>query len=405
MSQFRETVIAPELPPSSLMRILYLQASWVPPSEKLQADRFVLLSEQLEGDVLQPLWFERPEQVEAEFGPGTYPEYARARFQYHWFLAFRHSGLRRRISWFWFYLRNGLALHRKQRFDCIIAYSHLLPALAGVILKLLTGAKLIVEIMTAPELAHMHWRPRPTLGDRVRQFFSDVCLYITVLMCDRVHLLYESQLAHYPLLRRVPSAVFHDFVVLSGTHPVGAEEREPVVLLVGAPWYLKGADLLVEAFRKIAGEFPDVTVRIQGYFPDKDQLEAISAGVPRIEIVKAVPNPETLLRISRAMILVHPSRCDGLSRVLIEAMGSGVPVITSSAGGNPHCIRDGETGLVFPSGDADALGRLLRGLLGDRDQRQRLGRKAREVACKQFSEEVYVVQFTRMVRATVLRSE
>src|SRR5579862_4835079 len=141
------------------MRILYLQASWIPPSQNLQADRFFLLSEHLEGDVLQPLWFERPDEVEAEFGPGTFSGYARGRFHYHWFLAFKHSGWRRRFSWLWFYLRTGFALHRRHRFDCIIVYSHLLPALAGVVLKLLTGAKLIVEIMTAPELSFLYMHP------------------------------------------------------------------------------------------------------------------------------------------------------------------------------------------------------------------------------------------------------
>src|SRR5579863_5344209 len=155
------------------MRILYLQASWVPPYDNPQADRFVLLSEHLEGDVLQPLWFERPEQLEAEFGPGTYSGYSRARFHYHWFLAFRHKGWRRRFSWLWFYLSKGLALHREKRFDCIVVYSHMMPALAGVALKLLTGAKLIVEIMTAPELSYMFEHPRRTLGDRASRLFSD----------------------------------------------------------------------------------------------------------------------------------------------------------------------------------------------------------------------------------------
>jgi glycosyltransferase involved in cell wall biosynthesis len=387
------------------MRVLYLQASWIPPSENTQADRFFLLSEYLEGDVLQPIWFERPDQVETEFGAGTYPEYTRARFRYHWFLAFQHNGWRRRFSWLWFYLRNGLALHRKHRFDCIVVYSHMMPALAGVVLKLLTGAKLIVEIMTAPELSYLYENRRRTLGDRASRLFSHCSLYITVLMSDRVHLLYDSQLSHFPLLRRVAASVFHDFVVLANVRPAEPRDRERVVLLVGAPWFLKGADLLVRAFRDIAEDFPDITVKIQGHYPDKDELEELIAGFPRIEIVKAVPNPETLRRISRALVLVHPSRCDGLSRVLIEAMGSAVPIIASDAGGNPHCIRDGETGLVFPSGDADTLSKRLRELLSDEEKRERLARKGHERAWTQYTEKVYVDQFTKMIYLAVTGHE
>jgi glycosyltransferase involved in cell wall biosynthesis len=222
-------------------------------------------------------------------------------------------------------------------------------------------------------------------------------------MSDRVHLLYEAQLGHYPRLQRVPSSVFHDFVLVSLIPR--AAEPERVILLVGAPWYLKGADLLIKAFKNVAAEFPEVIVRLQGYYEDKDELEVLIKGTPRIEIVKAVANPETLQRISRALILVHPSRCDGLSRVLIEAMGAGVPIITSDAGGNPYCIRDGETGLVFPSGDAVELGRRLRELLANRDLRERLARKARQVAQTEYSEQVYVDQFVRMIRATVQANE
>lgn len=379
------------------MRILYVGASWVPPAENPHQDRFFLLSERLEGDVLQPIWFERREQVEELFGPGSYPVYSRGRFRYHWFLAFEHSGWRRRLGWLWFYVRTGFRLHREKPFDCIVAYSHMTPALAGAALKIMTRAKLIVEIMTAPELSYLYEHQRVTPADRVLRIVSDLSLYISALMSDRVHLLYPSQLGHYALLRRVPVSVFHDFVLLKLIP--SAAEPEPVVLLVGAPWYLKGADLLIDAFRKIEDEFPDVSLKIQGYFPDKEKLEALIGGSPRMEIVKAVPNPETLQRISKALILVHPSRCDGLSRVIIEAMGAGVPVITSDAGGNPYCVRDG--GLVFRSGNAEELASRLRELLANRELRLRLGRRGREVAQAEYSEQVYVDRFTGMIEATL----
>ena len=54
-------------------RILYVHATFVPPPTDLKTDRFYLLSENLEGDVLQPVWFRTPEEVEAVFGQGTYP--------------------------------------------------------------------------------------------------------------------------------------------------------------------------------------------------------------------------------------------------------------------------------------------------------------------------------------------
>jgi glycosyltransferase involved in cell wall biosynthesis len=384
----------------SQLRVLYIQASWVPPPENPQADRFLLLSDTLEGDVLQPIWFSRPEEVEAELGEGIRSGFTRGRFRFHWFCCFRPDGRRRRLGTLWFYFRKGLELHRKKPYDCIVVYSHMTPALVAAMLKLFTGARLVVEIMTSPELSYLYEHKRRTMGDRLMRLFSDFSLHVSVGLSDRVHLLYPTQLAHYPLLRRTPSSVFHDFVTMSLIHAAEGE-RERVILFVGAPWYLKGVDLLIEAFRKISSEFPDITLRIQGCFDDQAGLDALVGGDPRIEIVKAVPNPETIRRISRALLLVQASRCEGLSRVLIEAMGAGVPAIASDAGGNPYCIRDGETGILFRSGDADELSKRLRELLGNAELRNRLGRRGCEVAHSELSERVYAEQFTRMVEAAV----
>jgi glycosyltransferase involved in cell wall biosynthesis len=229
---------------------------------------------------------------------------------------------------------------------------------------------------------------------------SDFFLHVSVLASDRVHLLYKTQLDHYRRLRRVPASVFHDFVPMSRI-PAPPEEPGRVVLLVGAPWYLKGADVLIQAFKRVMDEFPDVTLKIQGYNPDSAELEALAAGCPRIEIVKAVPNPETLARISRALVLVLPSRCEGMGRVLLEAMGAGVPVIGSDAGGIPYYIRHGENGFIFPSGNADELAMRLGELLGSAELRKKLGSQGYEMAHTLFSERVYVDEFTRMVEAAV----
>jgi glycosyltransferase involved in cell wall biosynthesis len=385
------------------MRVLYIQASWVPPPANPQADRFLLLSETLEGDVLHPIWFYRPEEVEAELGEGARSGFARGRFRFHWFCSFRAGGRRRRLGTLWFFLRKGLEIHRRKPYDCIVVYSHMTPALVAVMLKLLTGARLIVEVMTAPELSYLYEHPRRTLGDRLMRWFSDLSLHLSVWFSDRVHLLYPAQLEHYRFLRRVPSSLFHDFVTVSLIPAAEEDAREQVVLFVGAPWYLKGVDLLIAAFRKISDEFPDVTLRIQGYFPPGDRavLDELASGAPRIEIVKAVPNPETLVRISGALLLVQPSRCEGLSRVLIEAMSAGVPVIASDAGGNPYCVRDGEAGMLFPAGNADELSERLRELLGNQALRHRLGSRGYELAHIQLTEQVYAKEFTRMVEAAV----
>src|SRR5262249_45285410 len=155
-----------------------------------------------------------------------------------------------------------------------------------------------------------------------------VCLHFSTLVADRAHFLYPRQLDRFPLLRRVPASVFHEFVPVSMIdRDNGPAPEEKYVLLVGAPWYLKGADVLIKAFLQIAPDFPDVKLRILGYYPDRAGMDALTGGSPRVEIMKPRPNPEALAVIKRATILVLPSRSEGLGRALLEGMAAGIPLI------------------------------------------------------------------------------
>jgi glycosyltransferase involved in cell wall biosynthesis len=220
-------------------------------------------------------------------------------------------------------------------------------------------------------------------------------------MCDRAHCLYPNLFAPYRLLRRVPNSVFHEFVTVSMVDRYQGPPVEPVILLVGSPWFLKGADLLIRAFQRLASEFPEWKLKILGHFPDRAGMEAIIGDAPQIEIMTPRPNPEVLQIISQAQILVLASRCEGMGRVLIEGMGAGIALVGSDVGGIPTMIHDGENGLLFPCGDDQALEQRLRTLMQDPALRKKLGDKGYARAHSELSEASYVERFADMVRDTV----
>jgi glycosyltransferase involved in cell wall biosynthesis len=100
-----------------------------------------------------------------------------------------------------------------------------------------------------------------------------------------------------------------------------------------------------------------------GVEPDAS-LRALAAGVPerhRVVFVPFIPRPLAYYQL--AAIVALPSRIEGLSQTLLEAMALGLPVVASDAGGNADLVTDGRTGLLVPPLDpaawAGALTRLL----------------------------------------------
>jgi glycosyltransferase involved in cell wall biosynthesis len=258
--------------------------------------------------------------------------------------------------------------------------------------------------MIAPEKNYLVDGPQIRVSDRLKHLYSDICLYITVLFSNRTHLLYPSQLSHYRMLRSKLSSVFHDYTPLSGLTAGGKENTSgPFVLLAGAPWYRKGADLAIQAFQRLAADYPHVKLRIVGHFPDGVPQKMASAS-PQVEVLSAVNHDEMMKMVGEALIVLLPSRNEGLPRILIEGMAAGRPVVGSDVGGIPFLIRDGENGLIFPAGDIAALELRLRELLSDEPMRRRMGQRGYELARATLTEQVYVDEFTDMIDKTVGKS-
>ena len=79
-----------------------------------------------------------------------------------------------------------------------------------------------------------------------------------------------------------------------------------------------------------------------------------------------------------------PSRAEGLGVAALEAMAAGLVPVASRVGGVPDVIVDGESGLLVPHGDVDALSAAMRDLLENPDRRQQLARAGRERLMERF---------------------
>ena len=84
-------------------------------------------------------------------------------------------------------------------------------------------------------------------------------------------------------------------------------------------------------------------------------------------------------------VVALPSWTEGLPIVLLEAMAHGRPVVATPVGGTPELVTDGETGLLVPPRDPEALAAALRRVLDDPDLARRLGTAARARVAERFT--------------------
>ncbi len=312
------------------------------------------------------------------------------------FLTYRFPKSLRRLAIFFFYIRRGLQLHREKQFDAIMTYGTNITGIAGVILKWITGAQLIAEIPGAPENAFRYDVPHPNRRAAVKRFFADRLLGFVGKNADCIKLLYPWQLRKYRSLQKKRIAVFHDFVPV---HVINLEpSQEPYILLAGYPWYTKGADVLVRAFKLIAAQFPNYKLKLLGWYTNRETLDNLARDCPQIEILDACTNERALEVIGACSVYVSASRTESMGRVLLEAMAARKPIIASAVDGVPYYIKDNDNGLLFQSENVEELAAKLATLLSSQELQARLARSGYEKVLSEYDEQSYTRLFGGMLQ-------
>jgi len=150
---------------------------------------------------------------------------------------------------------------------------------------------------------------------------------------------------------------------------------------VGVVARRKDHDVLLEALARLA---EPLTVALLGVGPDPG-LAALAAAAPQHE-VRCIPFRPDVLPFYRLFdVVVLPSRAEGLSQALLEAMALGLPVVASRAGGNVDLVSHEEDGLLVAPRESGAFAAALARLLGDATLRRRLGERGRRTARERFA--------------------
>ncbi|MAT97546.1 MAG: hypothetical protein CL608_10425 [Anaerolineaceae bacterium] len=224
----------------------------------------------------------------------------------------------------------------------------------------------------------------------------------TALKCDRFVALNEKVVdeltaVHIPNSRiiELPNGVETDAIPAKTSYDLHTPAR---LIFVGRLHPQKGIDTLLHAMRQLT-ERHDVCLHLLGDGPLKEELMDLVEELGITHLVKFHGQTDDVLaHLQEADLFVLPSRAEGLSNALLEAMSCSLPVVVSAIPGNVDVIEHNQNGLRFTVDDPDSLAQTLASLLTNANQRRQLGRQARQTVERHYSLSAVADQYIDLYR-------
>jgi glycogen(starch) synthase len=169
---------------------------------------------------------------------------------------------------------------------------------------------------------------------------------------------------------------------------LGGLGRPPVLLYHGRVDARKGVMELLDAVRRLVREGRSLKLVLSGIGPDVDavraRVEAHGLG-DVVELTGHTSYEDAPDVYRRGDIFVSPTYAEGFSNTILEAMATGLLIVSTRAVGVVDCLEDGRNALLVPPRDADALAEAIARLLDDAALRERLARTALEEVRELYS--------------------
>ena len=173
----------------------------------------------------------------------------------------------------------------------------------------------------------------------------------------------------------IPADIVPNIVDLSCFHPAATRPGEPRLLVARNLEPLYDIGTALRAFVQVLARHPQATMTVAGTGPQEAELKSLTS---RLGIAGHVSFSGRLDRNAMAELLrassiaLNPSLADNMPNSVLEALASGVPVVSTDVGGVPFLVQDGSTALLVPAGNPDAMAQAVLRLLESPALAQRL---------------------------------
>jgi len=198
-----------------------------------------------------------------------------------------------------------------------------------------------------------------------------------------------------------PTATFTAYVDLTAfsSRPRAPLPEDQAALFVGVLERYKDVATLVAAWRSVARRVPEARLHVIGRGRERAVVEALVHELPeQVTWEEQVPAEAVARALDTAVVLLLPSRSEGLPRIVMEAFARGRPVVGSRAGGIPDIVEDGVNGLLVEPQDPEALAAAVARVLTDRGLAERLAAGAERSAERWLQSPI---EYTAQLRSLV----
>jgi glycosyltransferase involved in cell wall biosynthesis len=169
-----------------------------------------------------------------------------------------------------------------------------------------------------------------------------------------------------------------------------------LITTVGNIRRVKGHDVFIKAAASIVPHFPNVSFSIAGDVLEPDYFAELQALVRHLNLSDrfhfAGGVTDVRQHLFAAKIFVLPSRSEGFSNAIIEAMAVSLPVVATNVGGNAEAVKDGFTGFLVPPDDPAALAAAISRLLSDPSQAKAMGAAGKAIVAENFTTEAMMTR-------------
>jgi glycosyltransferase involved in cell wall biosynthesis len=193
--------------------------------------------------------------------------------------------------------------------------------------------------------------------------------------------------------------------VIHNTIQIPADERiqpgNDNINLISVCRFVKSKDFrtALSAFKKLLDNKPEKKIKylIVGYGPLEHDIRQMVVNLNLQNNVEILINPPNVSGIfKKAHIYLSTSLYEGLSNSIMEAMVAGMPIVATDVGDNRYLIKDGINGFLVPCGNTDLIAEKLEYLVNTDDIRSDFGNNSRSIIEKEYSEEKFLENYSKL---------